>query len=158
MGNLVRGKTIATEVFVFLDKTSYFRYYIFSDRHCSFFKTNKKKYFTCYVLLRQQIVSTTKISATNEATTDLEKLQVCSSENELADFYRNLERRNISRSSSKSFRNYILFSKSIMYDNLWEWARIYKAELWDDKATPLKQLTSFSPLPKCYVCRGTGWG
>ena len=52
-----------------------------------------KKYFTCYVFLRQQIIFTTKITAANEATTDLEKLQVCRSENELANSYRNLERR-----------------------------------------------------------------
>ena len=52
-----------------------------------------KKYFTCYVLLRQQIISTAKVTAINEATTDLKKLQVCRSENELANFYGSLERR-----------------------------------------------------------------
>ena len=46
---------------------------------------NKKKYFTCYVLLCQQIVSTAKISAMNEATIDLKTLQVYSSKNELVD-------------------------------------------------------------------------
>ena len=35
-----------------------------------------KKYFTCYVLLRQQIISAAKISAINEAAIDLKKLQV----------------------------------------------------------------------------------
>ena len=53
-----------------LDDTSCLSYYIFSDWHCSFVKRNKKKYFTCYVLLRQQIISAAKISAINEAATD----------------------------------------------------------------------------------------
>ena len=53
-----------------------------------------KKYFTCYVFLCHQIIFTTKITAANEATTDMEKLQVCRSENELLkSYYRNLERR-----------------------------------------------------------------
>ena len=94
MGNFVRGKIIFTKVFVFLDEASYFRYYIFSDWNCSFVKRNKTKILhLLYVLLRQQIISTAKISAINEATTDLNKRQVCRSENELANFYRNLERR-----------------------------------------------------------------
>ena len=94
MGNFVRGKIITTRVLVFLDETSYFRYYIFSDWNWSFVKRNKKKILhLLYVLLRQQIISTAKISVINEATTDLNKLQVCRLENELANFYRNLERR-----------------------------------------------------------------
>ena len=40
------------------------------------------------------------------------------------------------------------FSKDNMYDNVWEWAKIYKAKFWDDEAIHFKQLTSFSPLPK----------
>ena len=77
-----------------------------------------KKYFTCYVFLRQQIIFTTKITAANEATTDLEKLQVCRSENELANFYRKFIQKNVSRLSSKSFRT--LFSKDFMYYNVRE--------------------------------------
>ena len=67
------------------------------------------------------MVSTGKISVINETITDLKRLQMCSSGNELVDIiYKNLERGNISLSSSKSFRNYILFSKKIMYDNVWQ--------------------------------------
>ena len=77
-----------------------------------------KKYFTCYVFLRQEIIFTTKITAANEATTDLEKLQVCRSENELANFYRKSGEKNVSRLSSKSFRT--LFSKDFMYYNVRE--------------------------------------
>ena len=73
MGNLVRGKIITTKVFFFLDEASYFRYYIFSDLHCSFVKRIKKIYLTCYVLLRQQVVSTAKMKAINEAITNLKK-------------------------------------------------------------------------------------
>ena len=76
-----------------------------------------KKYFTCYVFLRQQIIFTTKITAANEATTDLEKLQVCRS---ISKFLQKSGEKNVSRSSDKSFRTYILFSKDYMYDNVLE--------------------------------------
>ena len=69
-------------------------------------------------MLRQQLISAAKITAINEATTDLEKLQVCRSENELANFYRKSGEKNVSRLSSKSFRT--LFSKDFMYYNVRE--------------------------------------
>ena len=141
-----------------LDDTSCLSYYIFSDWHCSFVKRNKKKilYLLCIASPTNNFRCQNKCDKWGYNW--FNKLQVCSFENELADFYWNLERRNVSRSSSKSFKTYILFSKDNMYDNMWKWAKVYKAEFWDDETTPLKELTSSSSLPKCYVCRGSGWG
>ena len=158
MGNLVRGKIITTKVFVFLDETSYFKYCIFSDWHFIFVMRNKKKilHLLCIALPANSFHCQNKCDkwgynwSENTSSVQFKKW--------IGRFDRNLERRNISRSSNKSFRNYILFSKNIMYDNIWEWTKIYEVEFSDDKAITLKQLASFSPLLNCYVCRGTGWG
>ena len=78
-----------------------------------------KKYFTCYVFLRQQIIFTTKITAANEATTDLEKLQVCRSENELANSYRNLERRTFHVRQINLSGSTFCFQKTICMTTCW---------------------------------------
>ena len=93
MGNLVRGKIFTTKVFVFLDETSYFSDITFLVIDIVVLVREIKKYFTCYILLRQQIIPTAKITAINEATTDLKKLQVYRLKNKLANFYKSLERR-----------------------------------------------------------------
>ena len=93
MGNLVRGKIFTTKVFVFLDEASYFSDITFLVIDIVVLVREIKKYFTCYILLRQQIIPTAKITAINEATTDLKKLQVYRLKYKLANFYKSLERR-----------------------------------------------------------------
>ena len=117
MGNLVRGKIITTKVFVFLDETSYFRYYIFSDWHCSFVKRNKK------VLHSQCTASPANNShcqkhCDNEATTDLRKIQVCKSKNELENFYRNL------REERFTFVKQIFQDLHFVFERLYVWQRV----------------------------------
>ena len=147
MPNLVRDKIITTKVFVFLGETSYFRYYIFSDWHCSFVTRNRK-------VLHLQCTA----SAANEATTDLKKIQVCNSENELANSYRNPERRTFDVRQANLSGPTFCFRKTIYMTTCWNEQKNYKAKLWDDETTHLKQLTSFSPLTKYYVSRGRGLG
>ena len=93
MSNLVHGKIFTTKVFVFLDETSYFLDITFLVIDIVVLVREIKKYFTCYILLRQQIILTAKITAINEATTDLKKLQIYRLKNKLANFYRRLGRR-----------------------------------------------------------------
>ena len=116
-----------------------------------------KKYFTCYVLLRHQIISTAKITAINEATTDLKKLQVYRLKYKLANFYKSLERRTFHVRQANLSGPTFYFRKTICMTTCGR-AKIYKTEFWDDETTHIKQLTSFSPLPKCYVSRGRDGG
>ena len=157
MGNLVRSRIITTKVFVVLDETSYFRYYIFSYWHCSFVKRNKK-----ILHLLCTVSPATNFHYQNNCDkwgyNWFGKTSSVQVGKWISKFLQKSGEKNVSRSSDKSFRTYILFSKDYMYDNVLEWAKIYKAEFWDDATTHIKQLTSFSPLPKCYVSRGREWG
>ena len=85
-----------------------------------------KKYFTCYVFLRQEIIFTTKVTAANEATTDLEKLQVCRSENELANSYRNLERRTFDVRPINLSGPTFCFQKTICMTTCWNEQKFIK--------------------------------
>ena len=116
MENLVPGKIITTKVFVFLDN-KLFRYYIFSDWHCSFVKRNKK------VLHSQCTASPANNShcqkhCDNEATTDLRKIQVCKSKTELENFYRNL------REERFTFVKQIFQDLHFVFERLYVWQRV----------------------------------
>ena len=86
-----------------------------------------KKYFTCYVLLRHQIISTAKITAINEATTDLKKLQVYRLKNKLANFYKSLERRTFHVRQANLSGPTFYFRKTICMTTCGR-AKIYKTE------------------------------
>ena len=162
MGNLVRDKIITTKVFVFLDETSYFRYYIFSDWHCSFVKRNKKiLHLLCIASPVNNFHCQNKCNKWGYKTKCNKwgkKLQVCRSEKELANFYRNLEIRMFHVRQANLSGPTFCFRKTICMTTCGNKQKNYKAAFWDDETTHLKQLTSFSPLTKCYVSRGRGLG
>ena len=125
MGNLVRDKIITTKVFVFLDETSYFRYYIFSDWHCSFVKRNKK-------ILHLLCIASTSNNFHCQNNCDkwgynwFEETLSVQVGKWISKFLRKSGGKNVLRSSSKSFRTYILFSKDYVYDNVWNEQKFIK--------------------------------
>ena len=155
MGNLVRGKIITTKVFVFLDETSYFRYYIFSDWHCSFVKRNKK-------ILHLLCIASPATNFHCQNNCDkwgydwFGKTSSVQVGKWISKFLQKIWREERFTFVKQIFQD-LVFERLYVLQRKGEWAKIYKAEFWDDETIHFKQLTSFSPLPKCYVSRERGW-
>ena len=117
MGNLVRSRIITTKVFVVLDETSYFRYYIFSYWHCSFVKRNKK-------ILHLLCIASPATNFHCQNNCDkwgynwFGKTSSVQVGKWISKFLQKIWKKNVSRLSSKSFRT--LFSKDFMYYNVRE--------------------------------------
>ena len=155
MGNLVRSRIITTKVFVVLDETSYFRYYIFSYWHCSFVKRNKK-------ILHLLCIASPATNFRCQNNCDkwgynwFGKTSSVQVGKWISKFLQKIWREERFTFVKQIFQD-LVFERLYVLQRKGEWAEIYKAEFWDDERIHFKQLTSFSPLPKCYVSRGRGW-
>ena len=67
----------------------------------------------------------------------LKKLQVCRSDNELANFYGNLGRRTFHVGQANLSGPTFCFERLCVWQRV-EWTKIYKAEFLDDETTHLK--------------------
>ena len=155
MGNLVRSRIITTKVFVVLVETSYFRYYIFSYWHRSFVKRNKK-------ILHLLCIASPATNFRCQNNCDkwgynwFGKTSSVQAGKWISKFLQKIWREERFTFVKQIFQD-LVFERLYVLQRKGEWAKIYKAEFWDDETIHFKQLTSFSPLPKCYVSRGRRW-